>query len=733
VPLFDTPVLSGIQGYGFEQSMRLAGDGAVYASVPNSLGSLTSFVWRSLDGGRTFKWVPAAAPYNGKLPTCVGGGDTELAVDTDGSLYFIDLTLANFSVGRSDDRGETFLGSCAAVTSTVVDRQWYASRGDPKAGGSLYLASNEVAQGTPDPQCLENNKLVMYRSPAQDAAGATAGLVFAPPKSISGPCDEGIMGNNEISPTTGHIFIPHDNNAFNAILVARCEDVPFTTDPTGLACTDVPVTSFPESKTAGLFPTIAIDNAGTLYVSWQQAAVTGAYDEATDMDSRIVSGDTQLYFSKSTDDGLTWGAPQLIPTPGLHHNVYNWVVGGDAGRVGVAWYGTTSTSVPGTAPDGNTQQPQNVSGPDNVQGVWNLYYSITTDGGGTWTTPVVASDHAVRKGPLFTFLGGGNQGGGRRSLGDFINLRVGPQGEALISYGDATNIIGEITPHAMFVRQNGGPGLLASPATVSGPPRLVDAATDPADDATFDALGVSSPVLANLDLLSSSFDELDAENYRVTMTVADLGDLAPSPQAGGTTLVWSTQWKVIAPAVANGGKTFHVYMESVNGADPTFHLGENALTFNGGGALLTYPGNVVVEGSYNADSGVITIDVPKSAVALEGAEETFYSVTSSTHTLPEAADTVPSLSGIGGVLFNLVDVVAPYNFGAPVVSAPTTAPTTAAPSQSPTAQPRPPLPSTGSSTTPLVLAALCGAGAVFLSRGPRRAPASGHGRPRSRR
>src|SRR5688500_13534551 len=100
VPLFDTPVLSGIQGYGFEQSMRLAPDGTVYASVPNSLGSLTSFVWRSLDGGRTFKWVPAAAPYNGKLPTCVGGGDTELAVDTDGSLYFIDLTLANFSVGR---------------------------------------------------------------------------------------------------------------------------------------------------------------------------------------------------------------------------------------------------------------------------------------------------------------------------------------------------------------------------------------------------------------------------------------------------------------------------------------------------------------------------------------------------------------------------------------------------------------------------------------------------------
>jgi hypothetical protein len=728
-PAFDTPVLSGIQGYGFEQSMRLADDGTVYASVPNSLSSLTSFVWRSLDDGRTFKWVPAAAPLNGKLPTCVGGGDTELAVDTDGSLYFIDLTLANFSVGRSDDKGQTFVGDCTAVTSALVDRQWYASRGDPKAGGSLYLASNEVAQGVPNAQCLENNQLVMYRSPAHAAAGATAGLAFAPAKDISASCDEGIMGNNEISPTTGHIFIPHDNNAFNAILVARCEDVPFTTDPSGLSCTDVPVTSFPESITAALFPTLAIDRVGTLYVSWQQATVTGTYDEATDTDDRIVSGDTLLYLSKSTDDGLTWSAPMQIPTPGLHHNVYNWVVGGDAGRIGMAWYGTTDTSEPGTAPDGNTQQPQDVSGPDTVDGVWNLYYSITTDGGTTWTTPVVASDHPVRKGPLFTFLGGGNQGGGRRSLGDFINLRMGPQGEALISYGDGTNIIGEILPHAMFARQNGGPGLLASPSTVTGPPRLVNGATDPADDATFDALGVVSPVLPNLDLLSSSFAVLDADNYRVTMTVADLSDLAPSPQAGGTTLVWSTQWKTIAFGAPNGGKTFHVYMESVNGGEPTFHLGENALTFNGGGALLTYPGNVEVPGEYNPDSGVITIDVPKSAVALEGADPTLYSVTSSTHSLPEAADTVPSLSGIGGVQFNLVDVVAPYSFGAPVVvPAPSTssAAPTAAPSPTHTTTPRPPLPSTGSSGRPLVVAAMCLAGAALLSRGRRPAPASGH-------
>ncbi|HVF19968.1 MAG TPA: hypothetical protein VNA14_06975, partial [Mycobacteriales bacterium] len=129
LPTFDTPVVSGIQGYGFEQSLRLAPDGTIYTSVPDSLSSATSFLWRSLDGGRTFKWVPAAAPYTGKLLTCVGGGDTELEVDETGSVYFIDLTLANFSVGRSDDMGATFATDCTAVTSALVDRQWYVVEG----------------------------------------------------------------------------------------------------------------------------------------------------------------------------------------------------------------------------------------------------------------------------------------------------------------------------------------------------------------------------------------------------------------------------------------------------------------------------------------------------------------------------------------------------------------------------------------------------------------------------
>ena len=149
-PSFGQPTIVGVQGVGFEEDLRLdpSNPNRVYASVPGSLSSDTSWVWRSLDGGKTFKWVPGAAPQTGKVTTCAGGGDTELAVDSTGSLYFNDLTLANFSTGRSDDAGATWTCSNTGVPDTAVDRQWYAVDGDPKAGGSIYLTNDEIGRAS---------------------------------------------------------------------------------------------------------------------------------------------------------------------------------------------------------------------------------------------------------------------------------------------------------------------------------------------------------------------------------------------------------------------------------------------------------------------------------------------------------------------------------------------------------------------------------------------------------
>ena len=156
-PTFGQPTISGIQGVGFEQDLRLDPTSAsrVYTSVPGALSSDTSWIWHSEDAGKTFKWVVAGTAKEGKPNTCAGGGDTELAVDTGGNLYFNDLTLVNFSTARSADHGATFVCSNTGVPDTAVDRQWYAVDGNPTtgtgldngAGHNIYLVNDEIGPG----------------------------------------------------------------------------------------------------------------------------------------------------------------------------------------------------------------------------------------------------------------------------------------------------------------------------------------------------------------------------------------------------------------------------------------------------------------------------------------------------------------------------------------------------------------------------------------------------------
>ena len=88
-------MISGLGGNGFEQDLRVdpSNPTRIYTSAPGSLSSNTSWIWRSLDSGKTFKWIPGSTPLTGKAVVCAGGGDTELGVDSAGHVYFADLTL----------------------------------------------------------------------------------------------------------------------------------------------------------------------------------------------------------------------------------------------------------------------------------------------------------------------------------------------------------------------------------------------------------------------------------------------------------------------------------------------------------------------------------------------------------------------------------------------------------------------------------------------------------------
>ena len=58
-----------------------------------------------------------------------------------------------------------------------------------------------------------------------------------------------------------------------------------------------------------------------------------------------------------------------------------------------------------------------------------------------FTPPILATEHPVHRGAVQSLIGGQNQLSSR-SLGDYLQTRMGPQGEAHIAYADSNNIIG---------------------------------------------------------------------------------------------------------------------------------------------------------------------------------------------------------------------------------------------------------------------------------------------------
>jgi hypothetical protein len=447
-------------------------------------------------------------------------------------------------------------------------------------------------------------------------------------------------------------------------------------------CTDFLVKDLgPNAKTGGNFPTMAIDKSGNLYAVWEQAPIDA---------NGVVTGDTVLMYSYSTNEGRTWSTALQIDTSGsadgiLHNNVMAWIAAGDDGRVNIAWYGTPGLSNPndptcGSVGGAPVPPAKNLNGPDATTGAfWSLWMAQSLnahDGSPAFTAPVRASSHHNHRGTIQTLIGG--QCGDRQGMGDFLQMRIGAQGEAEISYADSNSITNTLASHAMFVRQNGGTSLNAgfSPLHITGL-RPINGVSDPSGDGKFEAGGISSANMPQLDIIGSSVSKVTTAPcsvgqpcYKVTMQLNNLS-LAPTvAQDPDTDLVWLTQWLVPSRSDGTGGRNFHVYAESTNGGALQCYVGQNAAAVNGGGFSLAYPGGQTPLPLANCQStlgpnGTITIYVPLSSVnEVDPIDNRLHEVTASTMTLMAPGNTNPDLLGTGlaGSLFNLIDVAQGYVF-----------------------------------------------------------------------
>src|SRR5436190_2991165 len=151
---------------GFEPDEQIDSQDRIYTSSPFGFSTTESFLWGSLDHGKSYQLTPGNIGP-GKPTTCVGGGDTELALDKADNLFFSDLQgLTNLSNSVSTDQGTTWNTNCVAVTNTPVDRMWYAIQPGTKLGDSGFNIYEEYDESS------ANNILVESQS--------TDGLSFAP-------------------------------------------------------------------------------------------------------------------------------------------------------------------------------------------------------------------------------------------------------------------------------------------------------------------------------------------------------------------------------------------------------------------------------------------------------------------------------------------------------------------------------------------------------------------------
>ena len=680
---FATPVVVDEFRPGYEPDLAIdrspgAFRGSSYVSMPEGFATTESFIWRSDDGNRTYHQVEGQ--LGGKPTTCAGGGDTEVQVDpVNGHVYFADLQgLTNFSMSASSDGGHTWATNCVGVNGAGVDRQWEAvdsnggtaSVGSGATDGRLYFDYDNIERSGSGG--VGGNQLVMNESvdgvhfgaacagantPAATPLGAAVGGCPEPPAIISP--NETIPGNVLVDNVPGsafqhRVYAVHTGDGGKSVVISYCSGAPGDNTAAKVAadCTDPTLSPNKPNpywhdayvrpkgsyETGQLFPSVAMDTAGNLYVAWSEYPLAGGNP----------SGVGTIKMATSTDGGKDWSAPVTVSPPDQFNTVMPWVVAGDPGRAGVAWYGSlTQESAYGPDPADHSE--------------WSLYYASTQnalDATPSWSTTMVSEPgHYIKYGDISTGGFGGTQD---RSLGDFFQVQAGLDGQAVITYVDETSNdreqdtcqgCGQTPPQAagpvMVATQSGGPGLYADKPvpSIADQPGVV---SDPTAPAFLSEGGQDVAAPDALKVVGASVTQADATHLSVTLTTADpnlSADLRTLPTLGGPVDNWLVRWAAPDYTGPGDGNIFFVGMESDAGAAPTFYTGSTQHIDNPPyDYSLVYQPEQSIPGSIHGAS--ITWTVPLGSIGSPATGDGLFSVTGFTDTQqypnPPSTQTVPN-------------------------------------------------------------------------------------------
>ncbi len=492
---------------------------ATFASnltMPNSTGTAEPNAWVDTHNcimggsiGGPIDFISKDAGYNFTehsvvLGTGIHGGDFDIKTipNANGSrpdqIYTADLGVTSVHIGKSTDGGNTYfqpgMNGIGGEVSVSSDRMWlWGDRNVPNAGDqTLYLMDHEFTTETIRFSAMTNDfawsaftvgttSPELLLPPTNTLGNTNPGPAFVSPTThnVHGIFAASTLTTNSMSPPFGKE--PNIWEAVGAPPAAQgLAPGPFTNYPVFKGMIDAPAQAPSPAPTippsaitygnhaANIFPSGTTDKAGNIYVVWSTNstrlnALQGNGQPSTTFD---------VWMSVSHDNGQNFYGPWKVSS-GTGTAIFPWIAAGDAGMVDIVWYQSASIAPPLVADISNPGAL--TGGPNNMPAgsTWNVMFAQSLNA--TSREPVFttsrASDHIIHIGSVSN---GGTFGSSDRSLLDFFNVAIGPDGLANIFNADN----GTSSLHINYIRQNGGSLAVANPSNVTclpAPPNPVAA------------------------------------------------------------------------------------------------------------------------------------------------------------------------------------------------------------------------------------------------------------------
>src|SRR5947208_13577903 len=372
-------VLPGGQGaepsYAIDASPTASRGDEYVVAIGDSNGPLE---WHSYDAGKSW-----SAPVPFDLGGPLRGGDSDVAVNTNGNVLAADLNVTWASVQVSTDQGKSF--DAGTQTAPEDDRPWLTA-----AGQNVYVAYHDFTAEAPvvctshdgghtfvscvqtfsaDPSvtnCAENT--IPARSLAVDPTSSSLNFLYS--------CST--AAENLQHPPYGPL---HD------YYLAQSTDGGSTWSTYPVFQADTSGGKAPNY--ANIFGTLAVDSAGNYY----------ALFDGTADDSNADANPYHVYLETSTDHGQTWSKPIQVDhdANGAGTHVLAHIAVTAPGNVDVVWYGTTATGEPNGVCGTLVSQSPCTDSSGNPDG----FPDYTASNAPAWNVYLAQSTNALSASPTF--------------------------------------------------------------------------------------------------------------------------------------------------------------------------------------------------------------------------------------------------------------------------------------------------------------------------------------------